>query len=571
MKGNGMKSAGKHLFIPGALLGLALAGLVMYLLVGLYNHLYGMNRYTIRDRAAEEGIPALSEDEFYFIYKGQFSNPAKVTEDGIFVEMDVVNASWGDGMLFYADDVEKVLYTTEQERVTEEIGNGRFLNADGTIYINTDVATELFGTKYRINKDASLVVMRETDSLVAEIMKSGMYLLVTPNEEERRYSSKLKKGETVEIYESEHPDYYFAMDENGNAGYILKEACEVSYSELSRKTPLNQEGTRYSLVTDPYVSLVFQQFYSGYISREDYDEVENLGYLINVVAPTWFKLSYEGEITDYASEEYVSWAQSDGYQVWGVFDNDFNDELTYACLSSTETRDKICKKLLSFCQTYNLNGINVDFESISEKTGRYYTQFLRELSFVLRSQGYLLTVDTYVPSSWTAHYDREVMGKVCDYVVVMAYDEHWAGSEPGSTSSKAFTQKAVADSLAQGIPKEKLILGIPWYTRLWITEGGETESVALSMDAVWDAVYDYDLDISFDEASGQSYAEGTDESGVLRQIWMEDTDSQLWRLETMLSSEIAGVGAWSLGFENEMVYDAYYLALFKPDEEETEE
>lgn len=185
--------------------------------------------------------------------------------------------------------------------------------------------------------------------------------------------------------------------------------------------------------------------------------------------PTWFYLNdNNGNIASLASSDYVNYCHQKGIEVWALVSNLENKDVdTTSVLTYTSKRENLINNLISAAIQYNFDGINVDFEALSSEVGDSYIQFIRELSLKCANNGIVLSVDDYVPSSFTAFYNRAEQATFADYVVVMAYDEHYAGSEEaGSVASIGFVKEGVANTLKE-VPADQLILGMPFYARVW--------------------------------------------------------------------------------------------------------
>ena len=554
-----MNAKQRRLFFPIAFLALVVVGLIMFIIVGVYNHLYGM-KYV----SSKETAPELAEDEYNIVFKGEYNGKAVLYDDYLYLDMDLVNEDWAMGRFFYADTEDVVFFTTSTERIRSEVGGDFYKERDGKIYVRASECEDKCGIQYSINYDEQMVMIRDPEGRVADVMKSGIYLLTEPDPEVKTYTAKLKKGQTIEIYDCDTEGYYFAMDFNGHMGYVPQEVLKTSKANLSRKESQKVDMEDYDVKSD-HIFMVFHQRYTNEFNYDVYMTLEDSWYYTNVVCPTWFKVNTDGSVSTLANADYVDSARELGSQVWGLFDNRFDNELTYDLLSRTEIRDRICQSLLKYCKQYKLHGINVDFEGLTAETERYFMQFLRELSIVLRQEGFLLSVDVPVPSPWSEFYQRKRYADVCDYIIVMAYDEHYGGSEvAGSTASRPFTEAACQDMLDEGIPSRKILLGIPWYTRVWIGEGDDMETEAIGMDETWDLIYEYDLTVEYDEETGQNYAHGYWD-GELYQIWLEDETSLKFRLDAVKNYDLKGVAAWSYGFENWQVWEAYDAAFWVED------
>ena len=232
---------------------------------------------------------------------------------------------------------------------------------------------------------------------------------------------------------------------------------------------------------------------------------------VNVVSPTWFELSgSDGSIKNLGSLDYVNWAKKRGYQIWGLFSNAFDPDLTHEALKKYETRQSIIRQLLQYCQIYRLDGINIDIENVREEDGPLVTQFIREATPYFHQAGLIVSMDiTFMTTgNWSAFYEREKLAESVDYLIVMAYDEHWGSSEiAGSVASFPWVETNL-QKLLEVVPNDKLILGVPLYTRLWEeTSTGELSSKAMSMAEVKEWLAANAVTPQYDEVSGQNYAE----------------------------------------------------------------
>ena len=201
-----------------------------------------------------------------------------------------------------------------------------------------------------------------------------------------------------------------------------------------------------------------------------------------------------------------------------------------------------------------MDGINVDFEQISADCGEHFIQFIRELSIPCRQNGLVLSIDNYVPMGGTNHYDREEQGIVADYVIIMGYDEHYAGSkEAGSVASIDFVEKGISQTVAE-VPASKVINAIPFYTRIWETSDEGVSSQAVGMEMADEYVRAHNIPVEWNDETCQNYGEYT-QDGVLYQVWLEDDSSIEVKLSIMDKYQLAGVASWRLGFEKPEIWD----------------
>ena len=302
------------------------------------------------------------------------------------------------------------------------------------------------------------------------------------------------------------------------------------------------------------ISMFWFQDFTGSYDDEQVAAVKRSKGNANVISPTWYSLQEDGSFKNLANKKWVKWAHKNNMQVWALVDNAFDSKLTLEVLQDEEKREAMIEYLLKQCKKYSLDGINLDFESLNEETAPYFVEFVREAGAVLRPEGYILSVDVSVPMRWSSYYRRDLLADACDYCIVMAYDEHYSGSEAGSVSSMSFTENAIKDML-EITTIDKLILGIPFYTRVWTITEDETTSKTWNMDLVTSYMADWELEPVYDEASGQDMMIQEDEdTGTVYKIWIENAKSIQKRLDFAKQYSLAGVAAWKIGMESEDIW-----------------
>ena len=276
---------------------------------------------------------------------------------------------------------------------------------------------------------------------------------------------------------------------------------------------------------------------------------------LNVISPTWYELTdNEGGFNSYADAAYVQKAHDMGLQVWALINNFSGNVQTEVLLSKTSTRQKLIEKLMAEVEKYGLDGLNLDFEGIKKEAGVHYIQFIRELSVSCRKEGIVLSVDNYVPYAGNEFYNRKEQGIVADYVIVMGYDEHYAGGEPGSVASVGYVNDGISNTLKQ-VPKEKLINAIPLYTRVWTEAAdGKTSSVALGIAKAREWAVENNVELYWQEELGQYYGELKTEEGT-KKVWMEEERSIGLKMDLIRKYDLAGVACWKLGFEPAELWD----------------
>lgn len=346
------------------------------------------------------------------------------------------------------------------------------------------------------------------------------------------------------------PDGYIGYIKNNRLNGALATVVTDTYYQSSEYTSIHQEDC---------VNLVWHQInYSEMNANLEQDIAAVSG--VNVISPTWYFLSdNSGSIDSFADKSYVEDAHAAGLQVWALISNFSENVSTTALLASRQARQTVQNYLVSQALELGFDGINIDFEGIAQEAGYDYAQFMRELSILCRKNQIVLSVDVPVPMDFSRHYHRDELGAVCDYVIVMGYDEHYAGSDiVGSVASMDFEITGIQNMLTE-VPKEKLISGIPFYSRLWYTQNHEdgtkeVTSEPVSMDRAAQILAENNVTSTYDESTGQQYAEWTADDGRFCQIWLEDEYSVAARAGLVKDYGVAGIAAWVLGNERDTVW-----------------
>ncbi|MEW6398571.1 MAG: glycosyl hydrolase family 18 protein, partial [Bacillota bacterium] len=302
-----------------------------------------------------------------------------------------------------------------------------------------------------------------------------------------------------------------------------------------------------------------------HVTRPGGPDLDSIGPLpgVNVVSPTWLYLKGEdGSLSSGCNASYVRWAHGRGYAVWVLVGNDFDPDLTRQVLQEERARNHLIRQLLFYCRLFALDGINVDFENVYPSEKQLFVRFVEELGRLAHPEGLVVSVDVTVKSpspTWSGFLDRRALARVADYLAVMTYDEHYAGSaRAGSVASLPWVEKGIRDLLEE-VPPGKLLLGIPFYTRLWKVErqpggGYRLTSRALGMAEVEALLAERGVVPRFDPATGQDHARW-EEDGVAYQVWLENERSVLARVRLAARYRLAGLATWRRGFEKPGVWD----------------
>ena len=512
------------------------------------------------EMADKQQLLQVQGEQTAIYFNSELQESKAITRDGqTYLPITWVNENINER--FYWDDIEKLLVYTLPEtivyadkRTTGSTGAPLLLVEDTDVYLSLGLISNYTDVQVKAYENDGVnrafidntwgewtlaTSKKETEARVKGGIKSPIITNV-PKGAELRILEQLEDWSRVET-----SDGYIGYVENRTIGNI-RQVPQISMFE----TPVY---TNISL--DEKVSLAFHQV----MSDDANDAMETLiantkG--VNVIAPTWFALTdNKGNYHSYGSREYVDKAHAMGMQVWGVLDNfnkgdDVNSGILFA---QTSVRKDLISNLMAEVESLGLDGINLDIEGIKPSAGPHYVQFIRELSIECRKNGIILSVDNYVPTDYTSFYNRAEQGRVADYVIIMGYDEHYAGGDAGSVASLPYVKKGIEDTCSI-VPKEKVINAIPLYTRVWTDNNGKISSSALGIAAAKAWVEEKQVDLYWQEEMGQYYGELQTDEG-LKMVWMEEEKSIGLKMDAIKDAELAGVAVWKLGFEPADIWD----------------
>jgi len=474
-----------------------------------------------------------------------------VDGDRVYLPLDVVNTYLNQR--YYWDSAnQQILYATPSEltsaSASSEAGDKVWVK-DDKVYLNLTYVQEYTDLDAYITKDPYRIAIQYKFKNVKTVTVKKNTSIRYRGGIKSAILTSVKKGTKLRLIE-ELENWDQVATEDGYIGYIdKKKVGEAEKTKFERSFKREQ----YSYLTmDSKVNMVWHQVTSTDANAYFADATANMTG-VNVISPTWFYLTdTSGNIASIASADYVSQAHEKGLQVWGLIDNFTQEVSTTETLSSTAARQNIISQLIQAAQDVGMDGINVDFESLSEDVGIHFLEFLRELSIECHKNNLVLSVDNPVPEDFTSHYDRAEQGRVVDYVIIMGYDEHYVGSEAGSVASLPWVEQGIQDTLDE-VPAERVINAIPFYTRLWRTTGGNVTSEAIGMDQAQQTIADNNVETYWDKTTSQNYGKYEIDNSTY-QIWLEDAQSVAEKVKLVSKYDLAGVSAWKLGFENNGIW-----------------
>lgn len=473
----------------------------------------------------------------------------------------------------YKFSVGETAYSLNGERM--EMGFAVILRQEEKLYLALDFAQEYSDFYYEVYQEPKRVLLYYQ-------WKDIDYVSVTKDTQIRvrggiksEILKEVKKGEKL-FFQEAMEEWSCVQTEDGIRGYIKKDCLGKVVQEFLGNRREYQEPEYTSISQDHKINLAFHQI-GGSCDGSTIAAAMNGVSGVNVVAPTWFFLSADdGTLVSRASRDYVNTAHNLGLEVWGLVENMTYDVSTYRAVSNMASREHLVRQLIDYAVEYRLDGINVDFEALSFDAEEGFIQFIRELSIACRRNQIVLSIDNYVPTASSEHYNRKEQGIVADYVIIMGYDEHYAGmAEYGSTASIGFVESGIVNTLKE-VPSEKVIHAIPFYTRVFkqmpvslatesdpgvLVEDTSSEfgryllsSQAVSMAIAKQLLANHGVTPYWDETLGQYYGEYMSD-GCKYMVWVEDSTSIGLKMKLIRDYQLAGVAEWSLNLAEAGIWE----------------
>lgn len=514
-------------------------------------------------------------DDLYLIVEEQEVD----SEDAVVFNEDILYFSlptieyFIDKDIFY-DTEEEILIITNKDKVlryrlddnTASINSKEFLvtntikKFNDDIYIPIDIILKNYNVDISYFEETNAVVLDFTDInyLKGEIIGEGAVIRSNLDIKSHIVVKDVPIGTILNVY-GEYEYWYKVRTIDGIPGFIEKKYLKINYTKDLFKVEKPKEEIT---VEDngKNINLTWDYTYRKVQNTEGIGVIPG----VNIISPTWFSITdNKGSILDKGNAEYVRKYNNFGYEIWPLINNNFDPDLTHELLYSSSNRERLIKDILELYKGYGFQGINIDFENVHLKTRDLLTQFVRELYPVFKEAGMSISMDVTGMSTsenWSLCYDRKRLSEAVDYMILMAYDQHWASSPiAGSVAEYPWVEKSILGVL-EHIPNHKLILGVPFYTRLWLEKDGKVSSQALSMETANKFVSENKVDLIWDNNSLQYYGELEKDSTIYK-IWLEDSRSLEMKASLIHKYELAGIASWRKGFEIAEIWDSLDKAL----------
>ncbi|MBE5857877.1 MAG: chitinase [Lachnospiraceae bacterium] len=527
----------------------------------------------------EEYFGITDPNQVPILYRGEKLETKLLNKDGqLYLDLDSVHELLNER--FYWDNRENwLLYATPTAKMVNQIGASSYTVTNGmgyeseiegedlgypisftegegdsaVLYVALEYVHKFTNFTYEVYEDPKRVIFKTENRDYQQVFVTKDSAVRHRGGVKSPILKKVAEGDELILLE-EMEDWSKVETKDGFIGYIEKKHYGDVKSAVEQITPNYAEPEYTSLTSDSKISLGWHVVAATAGNDTIYEALQYQKGL-DVISPTWFKLTDDaGNISSFATANYVNIAHNMGLKVWAVIDDFTNPVDDYEVLSYTSKRERIIESLITEARNSGIDGINVDFEKVSNEAGPHYVEFLRELSIECRANNLVLSVDDYVPYNFNSQYNIPAQGEVADYVIIMGYDEHYHGSgDPGSVASIDYVKHGITETL-KTVPPKKVINALPLYTIQWRTTGTTVTDDYVTMVNQADMVSRLGGNYTWDETTCQNYLE-TDIGGTKYQVWLEDAESIQVKLNVMKANEIGGVAVWRLGYEDPAIWN----------------
>ena len=493
-----------------------------------------------------------------------------IIENGIIYISKEDIQNFFDPYIYYDEKYNQIITTSENQVTSMVVGentminNGSKIEVSGTILKQDDTYYIPFSS-FKDTYNVEISYIESTNTITVD-SKDRKYVLAdsTKDNDVKAYPTNfsrtvdtIKYQETVTIVQNEENNnnvvngWVEIRTDTGKLGYVKENTLT---NELVMRETIEKEQQ-----IEGKISMVWD-YYSEYYDAPNRSGENIQG--VNVVSPTFFTLVDEGKgkIYDNAGEsgkQYVKWAHSNEYKVWPSISNNSYIETTSEIMRDYNLRQDLIENIVSLIVEYDLDGINIDFEYMHDEDKDLFSRFIIELKPRLNELGAVLSVDVTAPDGseeWSLCFDRHVLGDVADYLVFMAYDQYGNSSTtPGTNAGYDWVKANIEKFLGQeDVKPEKIILGIPFYTRLWEESNGTIEKYTVDMKDIEEVIPE-NASRTWDDNLKQYYVQ-FEENGITNKIWIEDEESINAKLSLVSEYNLAGAAYWAKDREPDSIW-----------------
>lgn len=541
--------------------------IILILFIALLLFGLGAGFYYYNSLKPSKVVIPMSED-LYLIVEDiiiEREKPVAFFDNNIYFSFEFLK-EYIDENLFYDETEETIIFTNENfakrffiDDLKGSINSKEFyienpiIKKDNKIFIPYEIFKGDYDISVDYYEDTNAVIIDFLDRsyLTGNIILEEATIRTNLDIKSPIIDRELVLGDSIYVY-GEYENWLKVRTFDGILGFMEKKYIKLNHTKDIYKNQLKDRN-----IVDhsrkEKINLTWDYTYAKVKFTDNIKPIPG----VNVISPTWFSiLDNAGKIQDKGNKDYVKKYNDLGYEIWALLDNSFDPDLTSELLKSSAMREKIILDIKDIYMDYGFQGINIDFENVHLKDTDLLTQFVRELYPIFKENNMVVSMDVTTLSTsenWSRSFDRPRLHKALDFIFLMAYDQHWASSPlAGSVAEYEWVEKGLIKVLEQ-IPNEKLLLAIPFYTRLWIEEEEKLTSQSISMSVANKFINENSIETVWNETAGQYYGEMIKDNKDYK-IWIEDEKSLSYKVSLVHKYNLAGIGSWRKGFETEDIW-----------------
>ena len=507
----------------------------------------------------------------------RLKNDLKVDDGIVYLSMEDMK-NFFDKYIYIEDETKEII-TTYDDKIASIGFDSNKLTLNGStkktsahavrendiVYLPISEMKDVYDIELNNITESNVITIDSTDREQVKAQTKSKISVKSKKEGFSRTVDKIDKDESVIVVKNDNNEisekgWTKIRTQKGKVGYVKTNKLEEIVTTREAKERKKQIDGKVDM---------FWDYYSQYVKAPDRTGQVIEG--VNVVSPSFFYLDKDtGELKDNVGDAgvaYINWAHSNGYKVWPMLSNsEAGIKVSSTILNSYSKRQQLIQSIVEKCAQYDIDGINVDFENMYEADKDKYSRFIIELTPRMLEMGIVTSVDVTAPDgdpNWSLCFDRNVLGHVADYLVFMGYDQYGTSStKPGTTAGFNWVETSLKKIIDYDeVDTEKIILGMPLYTRQWTVDQDGTVKDK-SVVSMMNIKIPNNVEKNWDDTLKQYYIEYVSGKNTVK-MWIEDGKSIKEKVSLVTKYNLGGASCWKKDMETSNIWSIIKNELSK--------
>ena len=507
----------------------------------------------------------------------RLKNDLKVDDGIVYLSMEDMK-NFFDKYIYIEDETNEII-TTYDDKIASIGFDSNKLTLNGStkktsahavrendiVYLPISEMKDVYDIELNNITESNVITIDSTDREQVKAQTKSKISVKSKKEGFSRTVDKIDKDESVIVVKNDNNEisekgWTKIRTQKGKVGYVKTNKLEEIVTTREAKERKKQIDGKVDMFLD---------YYSQYVKAPDRTGQVIEG--VNVVSPSFFYLDKDtGELKDNVGDAgvaYINWAHSNGYKVWPMLSNsEAGIKVSSTILNSYSKRQQLIQSIVEKCAQYDIDGINVDFENMYEADKDKYSRFIIELTPRMLEMGIVTSVDVTAPDgdpNWSLCFDRNVLGHVADYLVFMGYDQYGTSStKPGTTAGFNWVETSLKKIIDYDeVDTEKIILGMPLYTRQWTVDQDGTVKDK-SVVSMMNIKIPNNVEKNWDDTLKQYYIEYVSGKNTVK-MWIEDGNSIKEKVSLVTKYNLGGASCWKKDMETSNIWSIIKNELSK--------